>query len=394
MERRDLIKASIFTIGALGAFSLTGCNNKTQNKQYNFKNHSPKSKIAHYNITAPLPFNYSLIDEMKELNSKFKKSKIKTLYNSIPFPLANSLETYHSRRGINKNIKTIDDFIKYVKYAKSLGFDFVYTLNSPKPFSDHDFKKTKDELFYLLDKLKDNKIDKLKISNTQLLNVLSEKYPSFELQASTAFEFHNVNQYINLLKNYPNIKLLDIAIDENRNFKFLKSLKELFPNVELELMVNEPCLRGCPSRISHCATTFCEFDCMKIIEKNWIEEFCKSGVIYPWNLDYYTDIKINRFKLISSGFVRANIENLDWLKGYLSIVEEGIENYDSEDFFKTIIKFSPNSKKIKKIALKEIVKYLPDINYFIENGDKCAQNCTTNCTYCIECAQKLREILS
>lgn len=391
MNRRDLIKTSLLAAGALSALNLSGCSNK-KDVDIESNNFVPK-QTSTYSITAPLPFDFQLIDEMKELNTKLKKSKIKTLYNSIPFPLAKRLETFHSHRGINKKIESVDDFLKYVNYAQKQGFDFVYTLNSPKPFSDTEFEKRKKELFNLLDKLKDGNVNKFKIANTQLLNILPKRYSHFKFQASTSFEFRNINQYINLLKNYPNIELIDIAIDENRNFKFLKTLKTMFPDTKLELIVNEPCLRGCPARISHCATNFYRFDCMKIIEKNWIEEFCKSGVIYPWNLDYYSAMNINRFKLLPTGFVRADIRNIEYLKEYLELVENGAENYSAKDFFEKVIKFS--EKPINtKAKLSEILAYFPDIKYFIENGDKCNEKCGVDCSYCVDCAKKLKKIIS
>ncbi len=383
MKRRELLKSSFAFLG-LSAVNLSGCSKQKEEVSF-----LPK-QTSQYSITAPLPFDFHLIDEMEELNKKLKKSKIKTLYNSLPFPLAFELEGYHSRRGVNKDIKNFDDFIKYVKYAQNKGFDFVYTLNSPKPFSRKDFRTTSKLLFNLLDRLKDSNCTKFKVSNTQMLNVLKEKYPQFELQASTSFEFHNVSQYINLVKNYPDIKTFDIAIDENRNFQFLKNLRKIFPDVELELMVNEPCLRGCPARIAHCATTFCEFNCAKIINNNPLEEFSKSGVIYPWNLEYYSALGINRFKFISSGSTRANIKNIEYLTYYLDCVENGIAKYNVKDFFEKIIKY-PHDKNLKTIALKEIIKYLPDIKYFIKSGDKCAINCTTNCSYCIEKARELKK---
>lgn len=391
MNRRDLIKTSF--LAGCTSFLLTGCKSKKEICVSDSEIKISPKQTKTYDITAPLPFNFELIDEMNQLNSKIKKAKIKTLYNSIPLPLARELEGFHSRRGINETIKKLDDFLKYVEYSKKQGFDFVYCLNSPKPFSENDFKKRSSALFQLLDELKRAGVKKFKIANTQLLNLMVEKYPDFELQASTAFEYHNISQYANLIKNYPNIKLFDISLDENRNFAFLTSLKNKFPKVELELMLNEPCLRGCPARIAHCATLFCEYNCSKIFEKNWLEEFCKSGVVYPWNLGYYSAIGINRFKFVCSGQVRADIQNLDYLTYYLEMLENGKQDCNVKDFFTKVIKFHADNKHMKNIKLSEIKSLLPDINYFIKHGNLCSEKCGVDCFYCTECAKKIEKII-
>ncbi len=399
MNRRELLKSSLFLAGSFGTLNLSACSAKKDKTDFNRSDILNKNlnNSKKFNITSPLPLNTQLIDELEDLNSKYKKSKITSLYNSLPFPLAVNLEGFHSRRGKNEKIKTIDDFLHFVNYAKNKGFDFTYTLNSPRPILENDFKKNSKNLFNLLDELKRADVKKIKVSNSQLLKILSEKYPNFELQASTSFEFHNLSQYVNLLKNYPNIKLIDIAIDENRNFEFLKNLKKIFPKVQLEIMVNEPCLRGCPSRIAHCASNFCEFDCMKIINKDWVEEFAKSGVIYPWNLAVYQNAGIDKFKFIASGQTRADIKNLDYLKYYLDMVEnlkEIISKTTSKIFFEKILKSWHEDNKIKDIQLSKLIPLMPDINYFLENGSKCASDCGIDCNYCIECAKKMKKVLS
>ena len=391
MERREILKAGMILTGGLLGSALYGCENSiSKNEELKIK---PK-QTAVYEISSPLPFNYEMIDKMANLNDSLKKSKIVSFYNSIPYPLAKNLEDFQPSRGENRNIKSFKDFIKYVNYAKDKGFDFSYTLNSPKPFLESEFKQNEKYLYNLLDKLLESNIKKLKIANTQLLSILADKYPEFEISASTSFEYRNIEQYVNLFENYPNIKMIDVALDENRNFKFLKALKKMFPKVKIELMANESCLYGCPARISHPGGMYCVYDCEKVMKKLDFVHICKARIIYPWDLPYYSAIGINNFKFMLGIRANVQIKKLMFFKDYLRMIDNGIGEYTAGEFLGEIFKFSHNYNFNKKVTLKEAKKYFPDINFFIKNGHKCAYECGIGCRYCYDCAQKLKEILS
>ena len=52
------------------------------------------------------------------------------------------------------------------------------------------------------------------------------------------------------------------------------------------------------------------------------------------------------------------------------------------------------SEEKANTPLKDIIQYIPDIRYFIENGDKCASRCGVECDYCKKCIEKLNQILA
>ncbi|MCR5262096.1 MAG: hypothetical protein K6C94_09730 [Candidatus Gastranaerophilales bacterium] len=382
MKRRDLLKLGVLAAGA-GLASNYAIGDVTNSSDFVI------NKSDKYVFSVPMPYDYELIDKLSEINSNYKKFTIKSLYNNLPMPLSKFFnEEFQNCKAYSENVRNEKDFIEYVTYAQDKGFHFVYVLNSPKPFSDDTYKKHKKHLKFLFKILKDAGITEIKVANTQLMEIISEE-TDFDLSASTSFEYHNVSQYKHLLNSYKRIKRINIAIDDNRNFLFLKNLRKSFPHTDIEIMVNETCIHGCPARISH-AAAFCKiWDCYGLRNKMGdIEYFFKSNVIYPWQLEAYKNIGINNFKIF--GF-RHQLSSLKFMQGYIDCVENGTANFTASDFFNKIFPVYIDLKNNPK--LKDIISYMPNINHFVKYGDRCANICDIDCTYCLKCAKKLREIL-
>lgn len=397
MNKRDFFKAGTLFLALLTTSLTNGCkdvknsNDKISIQQEEF-NIEPK-QTGVYEFSVPLPYDFNSIDKILNYNKTLKKSKITSFYNSIPYPCALDLNDFQSSRGVNLNIKSFDDFIKYVKYIKNKGYNFVYTLNSPKALFDTDFKSKSKALEKLFDNLSKANCKKIKVANAQLLDFLTKTRPDFELSASTSFEFNTLKQYVNLAERYTNLKAINLALDINRNFKLLQSLKKELPHIKFELMANEGCMYGCPERITHPCTGVNECSMINVIRKSKFLLFCQARNIYPWDLEYYSAMGINNFKLMKGS--RANFQKIDFLTYYLDFVE----NRKNDDVISVFFKKIAYGDKIleikdKNIMLSQVKKYLPDIKYFIKNGHKCAQDCAVNCKYCYECAKKISDILS
>ena len=392
MKRRDLLKTGL--LGAAGVALLSGCSKDEEATASKELEIIPKQTDT-YKFSVPLPFNYEVIDKISSFNEKFKKSQVKTFYNSMPLPLSKNFNRWvQIDRGENPNVKTREDFAKFVKYAQDKGYHFCYLMNSPKALSEKDYKALEKEFYSLLDFLYDIGVSEIKVANTQVATFINNYNKPFKLSSSTAAEYHNVSQYKHLINNYPNIELIDIAIDENQNFKYLNNLRKSFPDKTIELMVNEFCLKGCPARISHASELlFKQFDCHRIArEVGTMYAFLKTSAIYPWNLEYYSALGINNFKFMPNGSygLRANYTNLEPLEMYLSMVEYGVDNYSAEDFFGKIYLRQTNLPKDMKLT--SVIPYLPDMKKFIKDGDKCATRCGLDCTYCHDCAVKLEQL--
>ncbi|MBR1611774.1 MAG: hypothetical protein IJ672_09910 [Methanobrevibacter sp.] len=395
MNKRIFLKTSLLST-FLATSSLFGCN-KNSNIQV-LDNNTDKLNIIPkqtdiYQISYPLPFNNNLIDELYELNKTSKKSKIITLYNNIPLPLGKNLTWLQSQHGINNSFKSFNLFKDYALYAKEKGFNVCYLLNSPKPFNNNDFKHFRKEFEEVLNMLIESKITDVKVGNVQTLELLKEYNINFNLSASTCFKFHSLSQFKNLLENYPNIKLIDISIEENHNFHFLTNMRKMFPNVKLEVMCDCFCIKGCPYEIFHLSEySFCVKNCNKIVDKNPLLFSFKSGKIYPWNLEYYSALGINNFKLIGEG-QRARFKDINRIKNYINAIENGMDSYNINNFLEAFFDIT-NSNLSNSFKLSNTKPYLPDISHFIKHGHLCSTNCNVSCNYCETKAKQLGQFLN
>ena len=403
MKRRELLKKSILGLSAT-AVALSGCNKKSE--KVACKNNEDELKIipkqtAQYEFSCPLPFNIDAIDEIVRLNQRYQKSQITSLYNNLPTPFANSFnQCAQVDRGGNELIKSYDDFFKYVDYATNKGFKFVYLMNSPKPISIRDYELFKNDFNKTLDLLKKHNIKDIKIANPQVAILIQEHSPNeFNFSVSTASEYHMVSQYSALFENYPNYDLIDITNSENQNFKLLSNLRKQFPNIKLEIMVNEICTKDCPARISHIGEFgFCRFNCtISKGDRGMIGAIVKSGCVYPWWLKYYSALGINNFKFTAEGAgnIRGKFDNIEHLAAYLDCIEYETYDISAYRFFNSVFKsFYMSGLNVNKdIKLSDIKDCFPDIRQFIKNGDKCATKCGVDCNYCPKCAKKLEQKL-
>lgn len=354
-------------------------------------------------FSVPMPFDKKVIDYIASVNKEYKKCKIGTFLNNMPRPFsARFNEWFQVNRGTNEEITSFEQFGEIASYAKSKGFDVCYLMNSPKPFSANDFGYVKNHLYPLLEMLKKYGIDYIKFANTQVGTVINFVAPGYRFSSSTAGEYHTITQFKYLLKSFPNIEFIDMTSEENHNFKLLKNIKKLFPNIRIEIMVNEACLSGCPARISHASELrFCMFDCNKIRNKiGTALDFCKSPIVYPWHLEEYLKIGINNFKIVPTHGegMRGNYKSIFPVLNYMDCIEHGIDGISANRFFQNTYMFNRSQEfqfiqLPEEIMLTEIKELLPDVNYFIKNGSKCATSCGVDCTYCYKCAEKLEKFI-
>jgi len=407
MNKREFIKSSLAGLSA-SALALTqaGCSKNEEISKANLDNDEiiPK-QTGTYEFSCPLPFNYKTIDEIVELNSTLKKSKITSLYNNIPIPLASNFDQWIQvvRGKGNPSIKTYNDFFKYVDYAHDKGFKVTYLMNSPKAFSPKNFNTFKGEFYRLLNEVKKHNIKDIKVASTQVAGLINDYAPNeFNYSASTAFEYTSMSQYENLFTIFDNFTLIDITSSENQNFALLKSLRKRFPDKKIEIMLNEGCVKRCPSR-NECLPG-AVFSCRDLKRKiGTLKLFMKLGITYPWDLEYYSAIGINNFKYTGKGHgaTRCDFHNLTNMKTYLNCVENGVEDMTVKDFFVHIIPGTPsfsfkeltNGNNLDKIKLLAVKDFFPDIRYFVKHGAECAYRCEVECNYCFECAKKLENLL-
>ena len=389
--------------------SLLGCNKKSSvqiiNNNTDKLNIIPKQTEI-YKFSYPMLFNFNSIDTIAEYNSQYKKSKVTTLYNSIPWPATKIFDEYMClmRGGQNPLIKDFSVFAKYATHAQNLGFKICYLLNSPKPFNEDDFNSFKPEFYKLLDNLQKINIRQIKVANPQTATLINEyneklnlnKDEEFKLSMSTILEYHIISQYKNFIENYPNTNHIGIAKDENQNFPLLINLKKLYPSHEIEMMIDEGCEKYCAYRYScmSCSSTGkYKIGCQNS-KKHPIISWFKNGVIKPWQLGYYSVIGINYFKMVPK-MQRAYDTDVSGIENYFNIIEFGVENLSIDEFIKYGIlpnKF-PTENYPKSLTVKELLSYYPDPEYFIKHNPDCNTMCGTECRYCYEKAEKYKNFL-
>ena len=220
-------------------------------------------------------------------------------------------------------------------------------------------------------------------------------------------EYKTIWEYQNFIYFHPEIKQIVPSHDINKNFKLLSLLRKKYPYTELELMVNEGCLQGCPNRIFHesvnidnqiiinndiClsgsyATSFC----YPVLHEYPVHSLVIGNHIFPWDIEEYNKIGINNFKLVGrDGYIISFEKYLNSYKMYLKGIDniKNIQNYPLSDLMYHL----RGNKTLNNILVKDYKKYLPDIKHFKKNGHLCTSRCGVECRYCYKCAEKIKKV--
>ena len=268
-------------------------------------------------------------------------------------------------------------------------------------------KRNIEKLDKLLNELKKIGVKNLRVANPQLMTYISKYYCDFNILASTSLEYKTIWEYQNFIKEHPNVRQIVPSHDINKNFKLLSILRKKYQNVEIELMVNEGCIQGCPNRMFHEQTVmrnnkptntdiilsdgYCSIFCQFISCKYPIQSLVIGNNIYPWELEEYARIGINNFKLVGRDRYKDNfLKILYSYNTYLKGVDDMNSIKDATlNFFTTHLADTP---VLDNLALKDYKKYLPDIKHFVKYGHLCSSICGVECDYCYKCAAKIQKV--
>ena len=358
-------------------------------------------------ISVPMPSEEKFIDKLVQINNQVEKSKITNVYFALPITDKDKTTLEQNRLYMSK-ITDFDYWKKIINYARDKGFDFIYLLNSPRPIlyeSPYLFTQL-DKLDKLINKLRSEDLKKLRIANIQLMGYIAKHYPDMELYTSTSFEYTQVKQVQNLMTLFPQIKQIVPSHEVNKNFKFLKTLRKQYPNLSIEIMLNEGCLGGCPFRFWHAMgvpTIYSPkvFQIDEDLSPKWFtkncysigdvfDQICHSKNIYPWEVEEYSKIGIKNFKLVGRGYKDFNDGTyLDYYLQYL----KGIDNYKNIEDIELKYFIHHLIQTNLKVKVKDIKSYLPNIKHFIKNGHLCASICGNECRYCAKCSENIKKHL-
>ena len=357
-----------------------------------------------YEFSVPMPFDKNLIDELLEANDELEKSRITSFYFSLPSTceLFTIFEQYRNTFMEHTDFSYWKDLIKY---SLDKGVDFIYNLNNPKtlPIENQTFDLELEKLDRLILELQSIGVNKLRVSNHKLLSYLNREYKKFNLYASTSFEFKTIKEYQHFMFIHPYVKQIVPSHDVNKNFELLKNLKKTAPYTDIELIVNEGCIGGCSMRYAHScefmgkwietkhpvlSNKFCSEQCGKTINKNKLLYLCKSQIIYPWEIEEYGKIGINKFKLAGREDFRQDMEKS--VNSYLLYLK-GVDNVKSieDEPINSIIHHVGGDRFFNQFLIKDIKNLLPNIKHYVKKGHLCTSNCGIDCKYCNDCAKKI-----
>ena len=359
-----------------------------------------------YEFSVPMPYNKEQTDKLVSINREIEKSRITSLYFSLPS--TNELFTgFEQTRNQLLDKKDWAFWRDLAEYSVQAGFDVMYCLNMPRPLAIENpkFPQQIERLHKLLEELEKLGINKLRTASPKLTAYLHRNFHQFDLYGSTASDYKIIQEFQFLKQVHPYLKGLVPSHNANKNFTLLKNIKKL--GLEVEIMVNEGCVQGCSNRFEHeaCLTDsnfenqtkvsifqedFCKGNCTKIEQKNPVLYMAKGNHIYPWEIAEYEKIGINKFKLNGRDGIHNDKQSMtDMIETYLKGIED-IKNI--EDI--PVIRFASNStnqERLQNLRVKDVKKYLPDIKHFVKYGDLCASRCGTGCRYCYKCAEKIQK---
>jgi len=354
-----------------------------------------------YQFSVPMPYYKEDIDKVISINKEIEQSRISSLY----FSLSSSSELFTGfEQYRNEYAKDWDYWKKLISYSQDKGFELVYLLNRPNSASN-DEQGLKIQLYKLdnlLNEFRKIGLNKLRISDHQLLSYLNIKYPDFILYASTSFEYKQIGEYTNFVKFHPYIKQIVPSQDSNKNFLLLKNLIKMLPNTQIEILANEGCLLNCHLRMFHgsCQDNnhqnifsykYYINECREFCRKNIsiFERLTKSNIIYPWEIKEYAKIGIKNFKLSGrDNFPLQTNSLINTYFYYLKCIEcfEDAKNLSLDTFISKL----RNNEIVSRLTVKDCKKYLPDIKHFVKFGHLCASRCGVECRYCYRCAEKIQ----
>ena len=360
-----------------------------------------------YEFSVPMPYAIENINKILDINNEIEKSKITSMYFSLPSnsKLFTGFEQY--RNTISD--KNWDYWKNLISHCLENNVDFIYLLNNPArlPIEQTNFEEKLDKLDKLLNELRKLGINKLRIAEHKLMSYIERHYPDFNIYASTSFEFKSIQEYQNFLFMHKGVKQIVPSHDSIKNFTLLKNLKNMLPDVEIELIVNEGCINGCPNRDGHASeimdrytkirnditmsnSYYTNYFCSNYERQNPFLSLVKSNKIFPWEIEEYAKIQITNFKLVGRDMFHNRIDN--YLNEYL-IYFKGIDNYKNieNESVNTFIHHLANDDILNKLTVKEIKHLLPDIKYFKKYGKLCFVNCQINCSYCYKCSNKIQK---
>lgn len=333
-------------------------------------------------FSVPADFKIQTIQKLDELNRRFENAKVIELYGQC----TNSIIT-NSGREINVLPKTsLLQLKEYVHHLEKKGLIFNYTLNPSCmgnfEFSPNGVKKIK----MFLVSLYDLGIRHLTLTSPSLFDLVNSINLDFSIKASTICEITTPDKALFYGKR--GAKRIVVDCDINRDFNSLKNISESFDG-KIEILVNNVCVKNCAYKMFHynCNAHSTGEDESNVgvdyfyskcaLQKlETISGFIKGNWIRPEDLDYYSEIGIDYFKIQG----RQNVINGDLVK----TLEHYFKGSYDGNLYELLVLFAPYNSFFPYIDNKKLDSFFSMFYY----NHKFCQNTCNKCKYCEKYALK------
>lgn len=213
----------------------------------------------------------------------------------------------------------IDKLHEAILKAHRNDINFNYTMNFLSLANMEFDGAVQRRLLSFVDSLVALGVDSLTIANPFLIPIIKANFPRLMINVSVIFNTECLEQ-IELLASLGAQRVV-LSKSLNKDIKALTRLSKE-SNVELQLIVNDPCLQYCPFRTYH--NIVANFSSMHLLQAHKYLSFCtmmcrktflerpyklvKTTYIRPEDLERYRQLGITSFKLVDRK------ESTHWLK--------------------------------------------------------------------------------
>lgn len=337
--------------------------------------------MEYYSV--PADFKKETIDKYFELNNNYKNAKVLETYGNI------TIDNIMESGRVLGQLPKIDllDLKEYISYSEERNIGFNYTLNATtlqnKEFSEEGIAEIKE----LLSKLYSIGVKSITVALPSLIEIIKSTNYDFKIKVSTLCQITNANKAL----MYKEMGMERIVTDESitRDFKALESIANAFGE-KVEIIVNPICLKDCIYRPFHynqisndsirrtgrMGTDYFEHRC--VLQRNRdISNLLKICWVRPEDIDFYTSIGVNYFKLQGRHLVLKG-DVVKVVKAYFDKSFDG-DLMDLINMFYSINNFKVylDNKKLEGF-----------IKPFYENKKFCVKDCYS-CNYCSNFAKKV-----
>ncbi len=278
-------------------------------------------------ITMPTPFEARFLDGIERLNAAHAPGGVRVaeFYGSLP----------RSEMGVGRPTRSLtpvtrEALAEHVADLRGRGFHFSYLFNGSCS-GNREYRR--EERGRLLDEMawvRSIGARSVVVASPFVIDMWRHHFPDVRVHASTVCFTRSLKEVAHHVRQGVARVILDP--DTIRDFRFLRTIRERFPDLELEALANHPCLLHCPfetycyNSVAHAsshegAAADQRYECFSLLRCNAEKlrdpvEFVRGSWMRPQDIHHYEDVGVQVLKLAGRG------RSTEWLlataEAYLS----------------------------------------------------------------------------